>query len=64
MAWGEEGAAGVAWVADELGHLAEISGMKATEKVPRAGQSPRKDKVLVEQGVVGERGQLRIFTPL
>lgn len=54
----------MAWVADELGHLAEISGMKATEKVPRAGQSPRKDKVLVEQGVVGERGQLRIFTPL
>lgn len=60
LAWGEEGAAGVAWVAGELGHLAEISGMKATEKVPRAGQSPRRDKVLGEQGV---GGQLRTLTP-
>lgn len=25
-------------------HLAEILGMKATEKVPRAGQSPRRDR--------------------
>lgn len=33
-AWGEEGAAGVAWVASELGHLAEVLGMEAIRKCP------------------------------
>lgn len=54
LAWGEEGAAEVAWVAGELGHPAEVLGTKA---VPGAGQSPRKDKVLGRQALGGQAGR-------
>lgn len=47
---GEEGAAGVAWAAGELGCPAEVVGGKATKEVPGAGQNPRRDKVLGQQG--------------
>ena len=47
----------MAWVAGELGHPAEISGMKATKEESRAGQSPRRDKVLRGQALGGQAGR-------
>lgn len=57
LTWGEKGAAEVAWVAGELGHPAEISGMKATKEESRAGQSPRRDKVLRGQALGRQAGR-------
>lgn len=47
----------MAWVAGELCHLAEVLGVKATKKVPRASQSPKRDKVLGRQDLAGHAGK-------
>lgn len=47
----------MASVAGELDHPAEVSGTKATKEESRAGQSPRRDKVLRGQALGGQAGR-------